>query len=95
MALRASRSHIRFAGRQHPVSGADRAGAAAELNTDCHRASKMVDISRHIDFLGPSGKTLSVSERSGLQVRLAVRDPVLADVPRTAVSGRTQADTDR
>ncbi len=28
----------------------------------------MVDISRHIDFLGPSGKTLSVSERSGLQV---------------------------
>lgn len=30
----------------------------------------MVDISRHIDFLGPSGKTLSVSERSGLQVGL-------------------------
>lgn len=34
------------------------------------RHNKMVDISRHIDFLGPSGKTLSVSERSGLQVHL-------------------------
>lgn len=30
----------------------------------------MVDVSRHIDLLGPSGKTLSVSERSGLQVGL-------------------------
>eukprot|EP00903_Cladosiphon_okamuranus_P015183 g14037.t1 len=34
----------------------------------------MVDISRHIDFLGPSGKTLSVSERSGLQVSMMQRE---------------------
>ncbi|CAM9526343.1 unnamed protein product, partial [Hapterophycus canaliculatus] len=34
----------------------------------------MVDIYRHIDFLGPSGKTLSISERSGLQVSMMQRE---------------------
>ncbi|CAM9238933.1 unnamed protein product [Ectocarpus sp. 13 AM-2016] len=34
----------------------------------------MVDISRHLDFLGPCGKTLSVSERSGLQVSMMQRE---------------------
>lgn len=50
-------------------------GTALSETPVISQASNMVDISRHMDFLGPSGKTLSVSERSGLQVSLAFTPP--------------------
>lgn len=45
----------------------------------------MVDISRHIELLGPSGRTLSISERSGLQVTSIIeKRPHLVDEHRRA-----------